>query len=257
MSTLATTIGRGVTGSRPAASEAGRLYFDTTVSILYRDNGSSWDSISASALTNPMTTAEDIIVGGASGTPARKAIGAAGAALSVINGGLAYNSGTSFPGSKATGDRYWRTDLGIEAYWDGTRWLSTQLFDMPITPADVPTAGVFSASALIGYMTPWHTTYDLWLERLHVSMRVNTTNNGTSNWTVQLRKRDAAGSASNVGSAATSAADTAGTGATHEVSIGAALTPATYPMLDLLLTKVSAPGTIVVAAGLRYRLILT
>lgn len=79
MSTLASTIGRGVTGSRPAASEAGRLYYDTTVAILYRDNGSSWDSCSPTALTDPTTTRGDLIVRGAA-TLGRLALGAAGKA---------------------------------------------------------------------------------------------------------------------------------------------------------------------------------
>lgn len=48
-SLLSDVIGRGVTGSRPAAGVAGRLYFDTSTSILYRDNGSSWDSVEGSS----------------------------------------------------------------------------------------------------------------------------------------------------------------------------------------------------------------
>lgn len=91
MSTLAATIGRGVTGSRPAASEAGRLYYDTTAQIWYRDNGSSWDASTPSSLSNPMTTSQDIIVGGASGTPGRLAIGATdGMALRRVSGNVAW-----------------------------------------------------------------------------------------------------------------------------------------------------------------------
>jgi hypothetical protein len=81
MSTLATTIGRGVTGSRPSASEAGRLYYDTTASIFYRDNGSSWDSVSAAALTNPMDGAGQIIYGGVAGAPTKLAAGTVSQAL--------------------------------------------------------------------------------------------------------------------------------------------------------------------------------
>jgi hypothetical protein len=76
VSTLSATIGRGTTGARPAASEAGRLYYDSTAQIWYRDNGSSWDSCTPSALTNPMTTEGDSIYGGAAGVPTRLAIGA-------------------------------------------------------------------------------------------------------------------------------------------------------------------------------------
>lgn len=96
MSTLAATIGRGVTGSRPAASEAGRLYYDTTASIWYRDNGSSWDNCTPASLTNPMTTGGDQIYGGASGVPTRLANGSLGQAL-ISQGGTAAPAWTSGP----------------------------------------------------------------------------------------------------------------------------------------------------------------
>lgn len=76
MSTLASTIGRGVTASRPAAGNAGRLYYCTDSTIgWYRDNGSSWDACEPASLSNPMTTAGDVIYGGASGAPTRLASG--------------------------------------------------------------------------------------------------------------------------------------------------------------------------------------
>jgi hypothetical protein len=38
-------------------------------------------------------------------------------------------AGTAFPGSPATNTRFFRTDLGMEFYYNGTRWLSMQLFE--------------------------------------------------------------------------------------------------------------------------------
>lgn len=65
---------------------------DTSMKILVRDNTS--DSLVkyipfSSFLTNPMTTAGDIIVGGASGTPARFGIGTANQLLGVNNAATA------------------------------------------------------------------------------------------------------------------------------------------------------------------------
>lgn len=40
-------------------------------------------------------------------------------------GNLYTGAGTSFPSSPVTGERFWRTDLGFEYFWDGTRWLTT------------------------------------------------------------------------------------------------------------------------------------
>jgi hypothetical protein len=36
--------------------------------------------------------------------------------------------GTSFPGSPATNDRFYRTDRSLEYFYDGTRWLTTTLY---------------------------------------------------------------------------------------------------------------------------------
>ena len=41
-------------------------------------------------------------------------------------------SGTSFPGSPSTGQKFYRSDRNIEYVYDGTRWLSTQLICIPI-----------------------------------------------------------------------------------------------------------------------------
>lgn len=38
-------IGRGATGAKPAASVPGRLYFDTTLVQMERDNGATWDAV--------------------------------------------------------------------------------------------------------------------------------------------------------------------------------------------------------------------
>jgi hypothetical protein len=47
----------------------------------------------AGGLSNPMTTSQDIIVGGSSGTPGRLAVGSNGQALVVSGGNLAYAGG--------------------------------------------------------------------------------------------------------------------------------------------------------------------
>lgn len=49
MAVLSDVIQRGTLAARPAASIAGRLYYDTTNSLLYRDSGSAWESVEAGA----------------------------------------------------------------------------------------------------------------------------------------------------------------------------------------------------------------
>jgi len=36
--------------------------------------------------------------------------------------------GTAFPSTPTTNQHYWRTDLNMEFFYDGTRWLTTQVF---------------------------------------------------------------------------------------------------------------------------------
>jgi hypothetical protein len=58
MSTLASVVLRDITANRPAASIAGRLFFDTTLVKMQRDNGSSWDDVAESASVASYVTAE-------------------------------------------------------------------------------------------------------------------------------------------------------------------------------------------------------
>lgn len=42
------------------------------------------------------------------------------------------NASNAFPSSPAVGRRHFRKDRGIEYYWDGTRWLSTEVFTIEL-----------------------------------------------------------------------------------------------------------------------------
>lgn len=67
-------------GSTPATPAAGKdvLFIRTSDHLLCTVNSSGTVTPWGGALTNPMTTAGDIIIGGASGAPARLALAAAG-----------------------------------------------------------------------------------------------------------------------------------------------------------------------------------
>lgn len=55
---------------------AGAIVYDTTLSAFYWNNGTAWAALGGGGgMTNPMTTAGDIIYGGSSGTPTRLAGG--------------------------------------------------------------------------------------------------------------------------------------------------------------------------------------
>jgi hypothetical protein len=100
-------LGIDTHANRPAANTVpdGSLYSCSTHSLVYKSNyaGNSWATwATLGSMTNPMTTAGDVIYGGASGTPTRLAIGTAAQVLKVNAGatapewGAASGSGTAF-----------------------------------------------------------------------------------------------------------------------------------------------------------------
>jgi hypothetical protein len=166
------------------------------------------------------------------------------------------SSGTSFPGSPADGDLYYRTDLDLFCRYrsSGTRWVTTTLYREPLAyqTALIP----ISANANLGYLTAWAATYDLWLESLFTSIYVQTTNDGSHYWTITLNKEDSAGSQTSIVTLNTSAA-TVNTWTNANTAIGASYVAGSYRTFDVNLSKTSTPGNPYFAAALSYRLIVT
>src|SRR5512143_2718684 len=103
-----------VEGTEPAAPAAGRqrLYIDSSSHHLSRtDSGGVQVDLETNQSAGALATdtlwdaAGDLVVGTGADAAAKLSIGAVGGHVSRINGAVACDSGTSFPGSKATGDR--------------------------------------------------------------------------------------------------------------------------------------------------------
>jgi hypothetical protein len=76
--------------------------------------------------------------------------------------GLATGAGAAFPANPATNDKFYRTDLRLEFFWDGTRWLSTTLYHALLNGDNMAaTTGNNRTTNLIGKGMS-----DVWLERL-------------------------------------------------------------------------------------------
>lgn len=150
MSRIGELIMRGTHASRPSAGIDGRLYYETDTNTLYRDNGSSWDSVEGSGgFTSPLTTVGDIIFENTGPTPDRLPIGSAGQILMVSGGKPIWNtlvsSGNSStissgaygsePGSPSSGDLYLPTNADLIEYYDGSAWKKWG----PIFPLTDPT----------------------------------------------------------------------------------------------------------------------
>lgn len=121
--------------STPAAGSV--VTYAKSDGLMYSKDDAGVETLMSSGSSGSVATdaiwdaAGDLAVGSGANTAAKLTMGAAGGAVSRVNGAVAWNSGTAFP-TAATGDRYWRTDLGGEYYYDGTRWLSTAKYTHPI-----------------------------------------------------------------------------------------------------------------------------
>lgn len=168
-------------------------------------------------------------------------------------------SGTSFPGTPATNDLYRRTDRGLLYYYDGTRWLTLELYHLPIIPIAGGAPGdVLGATNGAAFRAPvWNAVYDLYIVDWYAMTFVATTNDGTNKWTLTLSKESkaAAYSQTTIDSFSTGTTpDTAGQFIVHTRSINALLGTSSGT-LTVGGTKVSAPGNLTSAHAITYRLV--
>lgn len=152
--------------------------------------------------------------------------------------------GTSFPGSPATDDRFYRTDRRIEYFYDGTRWLSTQLFQLDFSHA-VAVATDFDAY----HTVPYRDTYGLWMERFEsVALRT-----AAGEWDVALAWVTAGNVSTTIVTNDGSAAVT-NNWDERVSSIGAVL-DSTARMLKATYDEISGSASLYAQATLFYRLI--
>jgi hypothetical protein len=235
--------------SNPAADyrrlflgEDGQLHVKDSAGAV-TDIGSGSGNVATDAIWD---AAGDLAVGSGANTAAKLAIGAAGGAVSSVNGAVAWNSGTAFP-TAATGDRFWRTDLGMECYYDGTRWLSTQVFtaEWRMWPS-----GAFSGTAAYYAPLAGHATgLAVWLLDAQVFYYASATTNGSHYHTLQWF---AAG-----GAVVTFNMQTQTTDTWVNTAIGSSIAYASRASTYVLITKTGTPGGISVGSTLRYRVIAT
>lgn len=163
-------------------------------------------------------------------------------------------SGTSMP-TGATNDRVFRTDLGLEFFYDGTRWLTTNQYQGTFNVVNVASTSTASFTGT-PYIPLPSSSSDIWVESV-VGFTYVVTNSGSAYWTVDLIKLNVANSATVIGSSFNTSADTQATNVIHSFTVGASVDRATYPLLSLKLTKTSTPGNIYAGLTVNYRLIGT
>jgi hypothetical protein len=218
--TLPIVLQTGIHSARPAAADVGKggLYSCTTHSLVYQTDGSSWTTWAT--------------LGGAyTSSP--------------------WSSGTSMPGSPATNQRITRTDLGLDFFYNGTRWLSTELFSESFSSPALSVFPTTTSGTLL--FLPTSGIFDYWVERFVIVTQTAATNDGSNYWTVQVTRYP---SATNVGGNALTNADTVNVPTRHVVTVGA-LTGTSDPMLLQAMVKNGSPGSLYCLSTMQYRVVGT
>ena len=173
--------------------------------------------------------------------------GAAGAVLAMGNSAVIWNAGTAFPTAKATNDRYWRTDLGMEFYWDGTRWLSCTEFsvDLAITDALQPFTGTTQPGMMPLRPGAFFTS-------VFFAVYVVTTNDGSNYWNITPYTKASSTAVGAVTTSAVAASTYSLLTATPNVAANAA-----DKAVQFSASKTGSPGSLYLGAKMCYRLIAT
>jgi hypothetical protein len=160
-------------------------------------------------------------------------------------------SGTAFPASPIAGDLFFRTDLGLQCYYDGTRWLTVQEYFYT-----APTITFGSTTNV--YRARIRTNYAIYITRLCLTTMVLTTNDASNYWQVTMRSINSVISAvSNLCTAVSTAGDTVSAIVNKEPVTISNATPANYGIFDLSTNKTGSPGTLQVWESVYYRYIIT
>lgn len=156
-------------------------------------------------------------------------------------------SGTSNPGSPSTGDLFFRTDLGMIIYYDGTRWVSEQIAQLNANMRDVASFPISAPGSYYG-APPIPITAQVWYIGAHFTTYVTATNNGANYWIITPTTGG--------GAAFNTSADGADVLKTHYVPVGAAVNTADN-WATFSHTKNGAPGSLWLASTHAYRYIVT
>lgn len=171
---------------------------------------------------------------------------------------VSFTKASSFPGTPATNQMCFRTDLGLLCYYDGTRWLTVNMFETAFGAGTAIPSGL-AATGGAGYL-PTQVSYDMWLVDWSATTFILTTNDGTNFWTFKLQKTTAANVASDIdaGFSTGTGPDTPSNWVVRQRTLGVAVGgSATYKQLAILATKTLSPGNVYFSFTLRYRLIIT
>lgn len=155
-------------------------------------------------------------------------------------------AGMAFPTSPYTNQVFYRDDLGLLCYYDGTRWLTVAEYVLDFQPGFGITANTEGYSAM-------RTTYDAYVTRVTAAYSVSTTNNGSNYWSFVVRYAAAATTIATL----TTAAASVGTWTRGESTPNTVVAQSTALAIQVSVTKTGSPGALYSGVRVTYRLVIT
>jgi hypothetical protein len=167
-------------------------------------------------------------------------------------------SGVAFPASPTAGQQFFRTDLGLECYYDGTRWLTKGEYSGQM---GVISSGVPPITATTSGVGQWAVDFSqagmLVTRIVATTYMLGGTSNGSNYWTYQYVTCNAAGVETNIGPSFNTSAFAASSQEITHLPINAAC-PAGSKIIYGKYTKVGAPGNLYnMPTTIYFKLIVT
>jgi len=163
----------------------------------------------------------------------------------LFNQGMA---GTSFPGSPSVNDVFYRTDLGMFCFWNGTNWLTISEHGHVVPPITRTTSGVTNPIPLRSDYAPYFT-------RLVVRTNVASPNDGTNYWTVTVSGYNLSEGANSAMYSFDTSADVVATFINREAAASPAI-PTNKSWFIAYGATHNSPGSLYITITFFYRLVI-
>ena len=152
-------------------------------------------------LVLPMGTGVPNVANAIGILPAAKGGTATANTAAIANGSVKITCADAAPSAPTADDLWYETDTNILWFWNGTYWLSKELYDygMSFTAVSATTAAYFGIEPIQAAQ------HDIYFVDVTASLFIDTTNDGSKFWTATINRLSSANTPTAIGSCNTSA----------------------------------------------------
>ena len=193
----------------------------------------------------------------AAGTPAELQSSATGWVLK--GSGFIEYAGTAFPSGPSTNDHFFRADLGMDFFYDGTRWLCSCLHQLPV-PNEVTNISANDSDIARTSFPALAGAANIWWEDMFVGFNVvgGTALSASHKWTINVSGNPTDGGSSNA--IVTHVIDSGASSAWRQATVTLNVLGNDTDIMTFVvfaLTKTGTPGNLFYYPTLTYRIVAT